>query len=79
MACGVYASRINSRKVSLQWTHPVDADMVVGVPESGNPAAHGLCHGIRDSLRKCISLRTTYVGRTFIKPKQSMQRESVYR
>ena len=27
--------------VYLQKTHPVEADLVVGVPESGNPAALG--------------------------------------
>lgn len=37
---GVYESRINAGRI-LAKTHPVDADLVVGVPESGNPAALG--------------------------------------
>lgn len=37
---GVYESRINAGRI-LAKTHPVDADIVVGVPESGNPAALG--------------------------------------
>ena len=36
----VYESRINAGKI-LAKTHPVEADLVVGVPESGNAAALG--------------------------------------
>lgn len=49
---GVYESRINAGRI-LAKTHPVDADLVVGVPESGNPA-HLDFHLNRYSLRKCI-------------------------
>ena len=50
--------------------------MVVGVPESGNAAAMGY------SLESGIPygqafVKNTYVGRTFIKPKQSMREQSV--
>ena len=70
---GVYESRINAGRI-LAKTHPVDADLVVGVPESGNPAALGF------SLESGIPygnafIKNNYVGRTFIKPKQA-QRES---
>ena len=37
---GVYASRIKAGRF-LAMDSPVEADMVVGVPESGNPAAQG--------------------------------------
>ena len=55
---------------------PVDADMVVGVPESGNAAAQGY------SLESGIPYGTAfvkngYVGRTFIKPQQSQRESSV--
>ena len=55
---------------------PVDADIVVGVPESGNAAALGY------SLQSGIPYGTAfvkngYVGRTFIKPKQSSRESSV--
>ena len=55
---------------------PVDADLVVGVPESGNAAALGY------SLQSGIPYGTAfvkngYVGRTFIKPKQSSRESSV--
>ena len=35
----------------LAMDSPVEADLVVGVPESGNAAALGYSHGIRHSLR----------------------------
>lgn len=70
---GVYQSRINAGRI-LARTHPVAADLVVGVPESGNAAALGY------SLESGIPygnafIKNNYVGRTFIKPKQ-VQRES---
>ena len=62
----------------LLWleTSPVEADLVVGVPESGNVAALGY------SLESGIPYGTAfvkngYVGRTFIKPKQSSRESSV--
>ena len=72
---GVYESRINAGRI-LAKTHPVDADLVVGVPESGNPAALGF------SLESGIPygnafIRNNYVGRTFIKPKQAQRESSV--
>ena len=72
---GVYESRINAGCI-LAKTHPVDADLVVGVPESGNPAALGF------SLESGIPygnafIKNNYVGRTFIKPKQAQRESSV--
>ncbi len=72
---GVYESRINAGRI-LAKTHPVDADLVVGVPESGNPAALGF------SMESGIPygnafIKNNYVGRTFIKPKQEQRESSV--
>jgi amidophosphoribosyltransferase len=72
---GVYESRVNAGRI-LAKTHPVDADVVVGVPESGNPAALGY------SLESGIPygnafIKNNYVGRTFIKPKQEQRETSV--
>ena len=72
---GVYESRINAGRI-LAKTHPVEADIVVGVPESGNPAALGF------SLESGIPygnafIKNNYVGRTFIKPKQEQRESSV--
>ena len=71
----VYASRILAGRY-LAIDSPVDADLVVGVPESGNAAALGY------SLQSGIPYGTAfvkngYVGRTFIKPKQSSRESSV--
>lgn len=71
----VYASRIQAGRF-LAMDSPVAADLVVGVPESGNAAALGY------SLQSGIPYGTAfvkngYVGRTFIKPKQSSRESSV--
>ena len=72
---GVYHSRIQAGKYLAQ-DSPVEADLVVGVPESGNAAALGY------SLESGIPYGTAfvkngYVGRTFIKPGQSSRESSV--
>lgn len=71
----VYASRIKAGRFLAQ-DSPVEADLVTGVPESGNAAALGY------SLESGIPYGTAfvkngYVGRTFIKPKQSSRESSV--
>lgn len=71
----VYGSRIQAGRF-LAMDSPVEADLVVGVPESGNAAALGY------SLQSGIPYGTAfvkngYVGRTFIKPKQSSRESSV--
>lgn len=65
----VYHSRLYAGRC-LAKDSPVEADLVVGVPESGNVAAIGY------SLESGIPygsafVKNSYVGRTFIKPKQS--------
>ncbi len=71
----VYNSRIMAGKI-LSQMHPAKADIVVGVPDSGNAAALGF------SLQSGIPygtafVKNSYVGRTFIKPKQSARESSV--
>lgn len=71
----VYNSRIMAGKILAQM-HPADADIVVGVPESGNVAAMGFAleSGIQYGT---AFIKNSYVGRTFIKPKQSARESSV--
>ena len=71
----VYASRIKAGGFLAQ-DSPVEADLVVGVPESGNPAAQGyaMASGIPYGT---AFIKNGYVGRTFIKPKQSSRESSV--
>ncbi len=71
----VYHSRMLAGRF-LALDSPVEADLVVGVPESGNCAALGY------SLQSGIPygqafVKNTYVGRTFIKPKQKNRETSV--
>lgn len=71
----VYNSRIMAGRILAQ-THPVEADLVVGVPDSGNVAAIGYAQesGIPYGM---AFVKNSYVGRTFIKPKQSVRESSV--
>lgn len=71
----VHSSRITAGKILAQ-THPVEADIVVGVPESGNAAAMG--YAIESGIPYGTAfVKNSYVGRTFIKPKQSARESSV--
>ncbi len=71
----VFNSRVMAGRILAQ-THPVTADLVAGVPESGTDAAMGyaLESGIPYGR---VFVKNNYVGRTFIKPKQSMREQSV--
>jgi amidophosphoribosyltransferase len=51
---------------------PVDADLVVPVPDSGFPAALGFAERSGIPLELGL-IRNHYVGRTFIEPKQSIR------
>lgn len=71
----VFNSRIMAGRILAQ-THPVEADLVVGVPESGNDAAMGYALESGIPYGRAF-VKNSYVGRTFIKPKQSMREQSV--
>ncbi len=71
----VYHSRIMAGKF-LAMDSPVDADLVVGVPESGNCAAMG--YSVQSKIPYGIAfMKNAYVGRTFIKPGQKNRESSV--
>ena len=71
----VYDSRIKAGRFLAQ-DSPVEADMVVGVPESGNTAALGYSRESGIPYGKAF-VKNAYVGRTFIKPGQSSRESSV--
>ncbi len=71
----VFNSRIMAGRILAQ-THPVEADLVVGVPESGNDAAMGYALESGIPYGRAF-VKNNYVGRTFIKPKQSLREQSV--
>ncbi|MBN1775087.1 MAG: amidophosphoribosyltransferase [Clostridiales bacterium] len=71
----VYDARFQAGRL-LAAMHPVEADAVIGVPESGLDAAAGF------SFESGIPVvrgfyKNSYIGRTFIKPEQSLRREAV--
>lgn len=71
----VYNSRINAGRF-LAMDSPVEADLVVGVPESGNAAALG--YSMESGIPYGVAfMKNSYVGRTFIKPKQSFRADGV--
>ena len=71
----VYASRIKAGKFLAQ-DSPVEADLVVGVPDSGLVAAMGYSQQSGIPYGTAFH-KNSYVGRTFIKPKQSERVSSV--
>ena len=72
----VYEARQESGRI-LARQHPVEADLVIGVPESGIDAAIGYSQASGIPYGKGF-VKNNYVGRTFIKPQQK-QRENAVR
>ena len=67
----VHAARVEMGR-ALAREHPVDADMVIPVPESGTPAAIG--YAAESGIRYAQGLtKNAYVGRTFIQPSQTLR------
>ena len=71
----VYEARKQAGRI-LAREFPVDADMVVGVPESGIDAAIGYSEESGIPYEKAI-VKNSYIGRTFIKPSQKERMKSV--
>lgn len=71
----VYESRVRAGR-RLYEECPVDADIVIGVPDSGVPAAVGYAEasGIPYSIG---FIKNKYVGRTFIAPSQELRERAV--
>jgi amidophosphoribosyltransferase len=67
----VYEARKNIGAV-LAEESPVDADMVIPVPDSGVPAALGFANAAHIPFELGI-IRNHYVGRTFIEPTESIR------
>ncbi len=55
---------------------PVEADMVMGVPESGVPAAEGFAHHSGIPLGQGL-VKNRYIGRSFIAPSQELRARAV--
>ena len=72
---GVYEARKEAGRI-LAREFPVEADLVIGVPESGIDAAIGYSEESGIPYEKGI-VKNNYIGRTFIKPSQSERMKSV--
>ncbi|MBD4641550.1 amidophosphoribosyltransferase, partial [Xanthomonas citri pv. citri] len=67
----VYESRVEmGRRLALE--QPVEADVVIPVPESGTPAAVGYADASGLPFRQGF-VKNAYVGRTFIQPSQTLR------
>jgi len=62
--------------VELAKECPIDADVVVAVPDSGTPAAIGYAQTLGIPFEEGL-LKNRYVGRTFIQPTQEMREVAV--
>ena len=71
----MYKSRKEAGRI-LAREFPVDADIVIGVPESGIDAAIGYSEESGIPYEKGI-VKNGYIGRTFIKPTQKERANSV--
>lgn len=68
---GVYDKRLDLGK-QLAREHPIDADVVVPVPDSSNVAALGYARETKIPYAMGL-IRSHYVGRTFIEPDQRIR------
>ena len=72
----IYGKSVNESRHKmgkrLAAEHPVEADLVVPVPDSGVAAAIGYARESGINFRQAI-IRNHYVGRTFIEPSQSIR------
>jgi amidophosphoribosyltransferase len=67
----VHATRVEiGRRLARE--RPIDADLVIGVPESGTPAAVGYAQESGIPYGQGL-MKNAYVGRTFIQPSQTIR------
>ncbi len=71
----VYMARSNAGRI-LAMEQPVEADMVIAVPDSGTVAAIGYAEASGIPFGEGL-IKNRYVGRTFIQPDQRMRELSV--
>ena len=55
---------------------PVDADLVLPIPDSGTPAAIGFSRALQIPFSEGL-IKNRYVGRTFIQPDQELRRQGI--
>ena len=71
---GELVQQSRGRMGEIIWREsPVEADLVVAVPDSGNPAAKGLSRASGLPMDDGL-IKNRYVGRTFIQPGQELRK-----
>lgn len=71
---GELVQQSRGRMGEILWREsPVEADLVVAVPDSGNPAAKGLSRASGIPMDDGL-IKNRYVGRTFIQPGQELRK-----
>jgi amidophosphoribosyltransferase len=71
----VHAARVEvGRRLAAE--HPVAADLVIPVPESGTPAAIGYAQASGIPYGQGL-VKNSYVGRTFIQPSQTIRQRGI--
>jgi amidophosphoribosyltransferase len=71
----VHATRVQVGRM-LAAEHPVGADLVIPVPESGTPAAIGYAQASGIPYGQGL-VKNSYVGRTFIQPSQTIRQRGI--
>jgi amidophosphoribosyltransferase len=72
---GVHATRVEvGRRLAAEY--PVEADLVIPVPESGTPAAIGYAEASGIPFGQGL-VKNSYVGRTFIQPSQTIRERGI--
>lgn len=72
----IYSSRYMAGRILAQ-EHPVEADVVIGVPDSGLAAAKGYAYESGIPYGEGF-IKNRYVGRTFIQPSQELREQGVH-
>lgn len=71
----VHMARVNAGRI-LAREHPVEADLVIGVPDSGLDASGG--YALESGIPLGVGfVKNRYVGRTFITPDQQSREQAV--
>lgn len=73
--CSLYEARRRMGE-SLAKEAPASADLVIGIPDSGVPAAVGYAQGSGIPFGEGL-VKNRYVGRTFISPSQQLRQQGI--
>lgn len=74
---GIDVYKVRHKSGQLLWDqHKIEADVVIGVPDSGVPAAIGFSEASGIPYGMGL-IKNKYIGRTFIKPSQELREKAV--